>query len=268
MSRATFATIHEYRPLSPSLAVVTASVSSSHPTPEVLRAALASALGAGVTPVRGSFRWIDSETRDSVIGFVHASTPVQVLEGAAPDEAKFHRVQANVYMSKDDETLWEVKEGAGSKYLARKGQVDLTSTLEQARVSPKGSMPRMRSVASAQAEVHEIAAFVVEGTRTAEVDVGAVVSRFDDGALLVRSATQNTELRVDPAYLVQAFTLTSAPSLPREVVAREVASRKGPKAVTASAAALTPQEYWKLAYGHAPEYLNLILRQVEEQGVA
>jgi hypothetical protein len=192
------------------------------------------------------------------------------------NSGRYKQVAANMVIDQEDESLWSVRSGAGGKYLARSGQVDLTAMLETARVAPTGSAPRMYQVVQASAQQHEMVAFVSEGRNTAEVDVGAVL-HSDAAGLRVLSSFSRNEVTVKPSHVVQAFTIPrgTAPKIPRETALRVISSRQG--AANRQVAAdrmgpLTPQEYWKLAYdfsdGTGDAYIEKILKQVQEMAAS
>jgi hypothetical protein len=270
-----FATIHEHSPVSPRLALVTASfVGGDVSRQDEMLDAITASLGGSAVAVRGSWSWVDPEHKETAIGFVSSARQTVVIEGQEPDPSKFHRVQANVYVDKGDETVWNMAEGAGGKYLTRSGQDDLRSVLEAARHSPTGSTPRLARINRANATVHDVVGFVAEGRNVAEMDYGVVVE-VGNGALMVMSTLQDGALVTVPeTHVASVMELTpeGRPQVSASAVTRIKASR-----VTAAdgmndtsfdrsmnpAGPLTPQEYWKLAY-RDQNYINMILKQVAE----
>lgn len=271
------ATIHEYRQVSPRLALITASVSALHAgaNKEDVYFALKEAAGEGLQPVRGSFRWIDSGSRDAVSGYVFASTPIVSLEGDAAPEG-FQRVTANLFMNKSDEELWEVKgTTGGSKYLARKGQVDLSSLLDTVRSSARGNAPRLSHItASVEADPNEAVTYVLETARTAEVDTGICIEKGENGAMVVLSSLDPKKphaRRVEASHVIQVNQLTAHPKpLPRERVSAAIQARTPAQRQNSGAMdkVLTPAEYWTLQYSYDQEYLQKVLQLVAEMAAA
>lgn len=255
-----FATVHEYRMVSPRLAKVTLSAAGGNQVhnQDALMDAVCAALNDGATPVRSSFRWLNGGT--SAIGFVYASTETRPIDEKTL-KASYREMAKNLYMSPEDEKLWEVKQGAAGSYLARQGQDDLTALLETSRVSPAGSQPRMRSVLTASTAKNEFLAFVSEGQYSAEMDYGFVTHTGDDGSIQVLSHMSNTVQVVNPELIVSSHSVarSTLPSLPKAALERHRQT-----AASATDAKLTSVEYYKLAYGHAPEYVNKIIQQINE----
>ena len=271
-----FVTPHEYTMVSAKLAHVTASVSSECSQSDLL-GYLGDAFGPGVTPVRGSFRWID-DTKSAVVGFVYAPTRVEHCPGGKV-AANFRVTAGYMYMDDKDKSLWEMKEGVGGKYLLRKGQDDLTAMLEQARTSPRGSQPRMASVQRASlakptVQVQQIVAFVSEGRRTSEMDYGINLGSKGDSVLVLSHLTSETAV-VPRSHIVASHDIEMAhvPPLPKEKVeaikkAKFATASKVEKAADVYTPKLTPQEYWTLQYSYAPDYLEQVLKQVNEMAAA
>lgn len=267
-----FATIHEYKAFSPRLAQITASFVERALTQDQAFDALKARLGDSATPVRGSFRWIDGEDRTQVVGFVYAHRETKFCpEGKIPQN--YRAVAANIYMDDADKSMWDMREGAGGKYLARQGQEDLKAMLEKARVSPRGSQPRMEKILSCVIGEKDFVSFVSENRRGAEMDHGIVLGTGSNGALMVLSHLTTQPVQVSADVVVSSWTLNheGVPPLPKEKIKAMKAMR--PKPVTAAARVkaadvydpyLTPQEYWTLQYSYNQEYLNKVLQQVAE----
>lgn len=269
-----YATIHEFQMVQGSdrLAKITASFTQSHLDQETAHAALQERLGRDMVPVRSSFRWLDDDRRESVIGFVFAPQPTEFLPGGALPK-QYRQIAANIYMDETDESMWDMRDGVGGKYLARQGAEDLRDMLERARVSPRGSQPRMAHILQASVSSKELISFVSESRRTASVDHGVVLSTGENGALHVLSHMTGEPIVVASDRVIASYTIDSkgVPALPKEKIKAALALR--PKPVTAAARVnaadvydphLTPEEYWKLQYSYNPEYLNKVLQQVAE----
>lgn len=256
------ATIHEYNRLSPTLARVTCSFASNDIEREMQ--SVSASLNNCATPVRGSFRKLSGNT---YLGFVTATREVRPLDSTKPGTG-YRVMAANIYMDETDKSLWEVKNGAGGRYMARQGQEDLSSLLETARVSPTGSVPRLARVLSAAVQPHNIVAYVRSSGATADMDYGACVETGDGFALVVSSFDKQV-VKVSNECIVTAVSLSreDMPRIPKTVVQSAMRVRAAKEtAADRMDPVLTPVEYWKLAFGHAPEYLSKILKQVEEMG--
>lgn len=273
-----FATVHEYIPLSGRLAMITATFSGGNLDDRgALDASLRSTLGASVTPVKGSFRWVEPSHKGTAVGYVFASREVLAVAGEEPDTSRFHKVNANLYMDVGDESCWQMREGAGGKFLTRSGEDDLREVLESSRQSPTGSTPRMASIARASADVHELVAFVTEGSSVAEMDYGVCVGRGDGASLVLSTLQEGAVVPVPDSHIVSVFEMgpQGRPAVNVNDARRVIASRQTAALTpfdrsqnpdfdaSQNPTALTPTEYWKLAY-RVPDYVEKILKQVDE----
>lgn len=274
-----FAQVHEYETISPKLARITASLTRDHLSQQAVYAALQDNLGAGITPVKDSFRWID-EAHTAVVGYVYAANQVKYLpKGEQP--TGFREVASNIFMDETDKSMWDMKQGAGGKYLAKQGSENLSAMLETARMSPRGSQPRMAHVLRATVAEKELCAYVSEGRRTADMDYGVVLGKAENGALMVLSHMTSQPVTVAPELIVASYTIDAkgVPPLPKAKVDALLQQKRIQASLSKSAVDrvnaadvysphLTPQEYWTLQYSYAPEYLAKVLQQVNEMAAA
>ena len=255
-------TIHEARMITPALAKITATVVGSSSRDQRVEA-LAKQLKNGASVVRDSFRFIDNKT---MVGYVHASREVRAFDHTV--KAKFRAVAANMFMDKEDETLWEMKEGAGGKYLTRQGHDDLSSLIEEARVSPRGSTPRIAAIVNSSVAANDMVAYVVATKWTAEVDYGFCVKANNDGSYRVVSASTKELIDVTQDSVVASYEI-DAGTLPRIPKCR-VAASSDPLAgqYPLSSKELSWEEYYKMAYAYAPEYVDKIIDQIRQMSAA
>ena len=152
------ATIHEYKMVTPTLAKITCSVAKGASKESIL-ASISRALKHAGTAVASSFRMLDATT---AVGFVAASRETRPVESLANLAKDFRVLSSNMYLDAKDKTLWEMKEGASGKYLARNGVDNLESLVQASRISPSGSTPRLNRVAMASLDKHDLVAFVTQ----------------------------------------------------------------------------------------------------------
>jgi len=255
------AIIHEYTPVSPSLARVTLTMDPARAEQEFQ--SVSASLNNAASPVRGSFRKLDGDT---FIGYVAATRAVRPLDGEKPG-AGFRVMAANIYMDEGDKSLWEVKNGAGGSYMTRRGQEDMSSLLETARVSPTGSVPRLSRVLSAAVNTHDFVAFVRAGRVGADVDYGFCVERTDAHALVV-STFDKQVVKVPNTLVVSTMSVPKAdmPKIPRATVEAAMRRKNLEQAASRTDPVLSPVDYYKLAYEYAPEYVDKIMKQISEMG--
>lgn len=256
------AAVHEYIAINKNLAMVTASFYGPKHDAAALERSLASVLKNQAHAVRGSFRWLN-ET--SAVGYVYSAAPVEAIDGQ-PDEQRFHKVDANVYMDREDQSVWEMSEGSSGRFLARKNVDDLTEVLDSVRSGTNHLTPRLRNVDRSKASVNELASFVMAGSQNAEVDHGIVIEATDDHFIVKSFALDGEAVTVPQSQLVSTSTLDPQhiPNVKREHAQRLLASRQ--QRDTASAdpmnPKLTPAEFWTLVYSYDKPFLAKVLEQV------
>lgn len=219
------------------------------------------------TVVRASFRWL---VRDqSALGFINLQTPVRAFD-ETEIKAKYQVMKANMFMDKSDESVWQVKPGSGGKYMSRVGEDNLAELIEASRVSPTGAMVRMRSVLAASVKKAEMLAYVDLGNNN--MDYGFCL-QTDGDKHVVLSHTTRQMVDVTAANLVGAYSF-DIPRATHEAITAAIpdslkaAARGQRSAVTAGGDLAQSKDYWERLYSYAPDYLNLVLKQVEEQAAA
>lgn len=264
-----FVSVHEFDRVSDRVARVTASINEMRPlTTDERFDAIAENLPRGTTPVRASFHAVGNNT---YTGFVFSAPEIRLLNDddtmKKVSAGAYREIAKNIFMDSTDNTLWDVKEGAGGKFLVRQGQDDLSAMLETARTSPSGTTIRLAAIASVNPRQNEFVAYVRSGRLQHEVDYGTVLSKKRGSSFVLSMATK-TIVEVPDSVVVTSVTLDpeSIPRLPEKAMNRIRASR----GVTAANAQvqMTPEEYWRNVYSYAPEYLEKVLEQVREMSAA
>ncbi len=253
--------INEFDPIAANLARVTFTSNLTHQDSEVIAAALTRSLQDRATPIRSSFRWLDD--RGHAVGFVTLQRAIREVSSLTQVKANYKELAGNIFLDASDESTWEMKEGAGGKYLVRNsGEEDLTALLEQARVSPGTGVPRMYQIAMATSKKHELLAFVNNTQFTPDVDYGFVVE-----------SKHNQYGEVDTYTLVAQSTRS-----PMEVPAVQIVSAHNLeggqfnstfKVKLLKAAAMDKQamiDYYKKLWNEpfAQDYLEKTIRQIED----
>lgn len=248
------ASVTEYRMVNDRLAQVIVSASARHTTNE-LRTAVQASLGDAVAVVRESFRWL-TEDKTSMIGFVALATPQRLLDTDKPEKAGYREVAKNMYISTEDESVWELKKSAVGTYMVRNGHDDLSELIETARVSPRGATPRMANIVNASAAPSEFISFVNSfGSAMPSIDHGFVVSTGKDTFSVV-TATYDKPITIRRSEIVSSHSLDD-----KEVHQAYLA---GAKRVNAAIDKPKTAEYYKKLYSYAPDYLKLVLKEISE----
>ena len=250
------ASVTEYQLINDRVArVIVATV--SNPNVTRLMYALESGLGQAVSPIRSSFRWLTND-KTSLVGFVTLATPQRLLDQDDPVTAGYRLIAKNMYMSQEDESVWEMKKASAGTYMVRHGQDDLGELLEASRVSPRGATPRMASLVSASAQPTELVAFVnSRGSRQPAVEYGFAVKR-EDGGVSVVCAGYSDPLQVRSQEIVASYTLDT------NEVHRHYKAGAERQRVQAGSDKSASIEYYKKLYSYAPDYLKMVIQEVEE----
>ena len=248
------ASISEYRMYSDKIARVVANFVGSL-SPTEARDRLIAVLDGQAAPIRGSFRWL--EEGRSALGFVALTPQIRSFD-AKTVEAKYHKVTANVFMDSSDDSIWEVKPGSGGSYLARKGQESLADLIEAARTGASNGAPRMASIVSASVLNRKNQFMAYISASQGIVDYGFCVG-FDkktDG-YKVMSTTTNSVEDVQREGVIGVYSV----ELPQHIAAgiQTKAASAGPGDVASQ------EEYWRKAYSYAPDYVEKLCREVEQQ---
>lgn len=224
-----------------------------------LKAALAERLPEAVQPIVGSFRWLDRE-KTTAHGFVARVNPCVLLAGKDPSSEGFRLVASNMYLSDADQSTWELKPGVSGSYMVRQGEDDLGELLE-ASCSHSRSGPRLATIAAATARPTEFVAFVNSlGTATPSVDYGFCVASAEDNSVMkLVTSSHDKEITVRANEVISVHTLDN----------KEVASlySTGAQRNKVSASAYDKEgsiAYYKKVYGYAPDYLNLVIKEINE----
>jgi hypothetical protein len=199
-------------------------------------------------PVQASFK----KAKEGVaVGFVRANKAVRAVTRNELS-AKYRVMSSNILMDKSDSSLWDVKDGAAGKYLARHGKEDLTALVEAA-VQRRADVPGIRHITIARAAKSELVAFVDDD---GDIDHGFAVATNDDKVKVV-SFTRRIPVTVGYDMVVSISPVTIPASLQKEITASLTKEEKD------SAIA-----YYTRLYGFSPEYVRKITQEINEGTVA
>lgn len=248
------ASITEYNLVSDKVARVIVNCSKARPDQLISR--LHDLLGGKATPIRASFRWLVRD--ESMIGYVATNQETRVVN---PEQltASFRLVanSSNIYLNKEDDSIWELRNGAGGTYLSKTSGDDLGELIESVRASRAGA-PRMASIMAATVQPHEVVAFVHASENTApDMEYGFCVGKQGDDFLVV-TANHEDPVRVAASVVVGCYSVDQKALGAKVNAATKAGIRAGfdKKPVV---------EYYKKAYSYDKNYLALVIKQIEEQ---
>ncbi len=209
-----------------------------------IREALSKRMDYQATPVQASFKQI----RPGVsVGFIRANRAVRAV-AKSEISAKYRVMSSNILMDNSDKSLWEIKDGASGKYLARHGQENLEALVE-ATLQRRTDVPALRHITIAKASKSELVAFVDgEG----DMDYGFAVATSDE-QVKVLSFNRRIPVNVDYDSVVSISPVSVPAALSQTVVASLTADERKQSI-----------DYWRRLYGYSPEYLRQVIEQVNQ----
>lgn len=200
-------------------------------------------------PVENSFRTI----RDgAAVGFVRASKEVRIVESTKQLRAGYRVLSSNILMDNNDRTLWEVKDGAGGKFLARHGNEDLSELVESSTYHGRQDVPKVRHLAIAGAARNELVAFC---TPQGDMDYGFVVRTSQDKCQVVARSTNTTAI-VPNEQISSIHQVSIKASTHKEILAKMTSADR------ANAA-----EYWRTLFSYSPSYADQLVDYVNNDAV-
>ena len=258
------ASVTDFFPLSKDVARVVITSNVKDAAPEEYRAALASALGNNAVPIAGSFRWVPSSGNPAAVGFVKANSERRPYEYAG--QKKLVSLASNMLMDAADNSLWEIQSSGDNKVLVRRGNDDLSTILQTAKLHVQ-SAPRLIQMASVVGGERQFISFV--DTATAEVRYGFVLSETasDDRIDVVPVAEFSTDSEATNEG-VQTLPGVDDPIVIETACVIEVATLQEP--VTAGKA--DPKygngkqgmiDYYRDLYSYSPEYFDLVKKTID-----
>ena len=246
MNTATVA-LTDYELKTPTLAKVILSLTGKH-TPETIHAALAEKFDGLAAPVANSFRMVNETV---AVGFIKANKEVRPVSQEEL-KAKYRVMSSNVFMSAEDKSLWTKQEGAAGTYLMRQGHEDLTALM--AGVSHhRSDVPALRHLAMPVAAKNELLAYV---TQEGNMDYGFAVAHKDSQVKVV-SFYGRVPRVIDYSNVVSIVPVQIDKAIKAQVLAGLSAEEKS-----------DAKAYWKQLYSFAPDYMQEVIRQVEEDATA
>lgn len=236
--------ITDYRLKSPALAKVIISFTGDVDR-QFVHEDLVRQFDGQAAPIKASFKRVEPGV---AVGFVRANRSVRVVND---NELKAYKIMgSNIIMDDEDKSLWEVKNGASGKYLARHGQEDLTALVASVR-HVRTDIPRLSRITIAKAAASELVSFVDD---EGDVDHGfAFANSIDGQKVRIVSFQRRQPLTVDYDSVIGIQPVPVPNHLRAQVLASMTAEEK--KQAIA---------YWTRLYSYSPEYLRDTIKQVNE----
>lgn len=204
--------------------------------------------------VESSFRPLEiSGLGKMAIGFVKANREVRMPTDAEL-KANYRILSSNILRSNEDRSLWELKKGKNTTYLARHGNDDLSDLvgLCTAKAHPT-SCVTLAVQASIKPENYDFVSFVNE---FGELDYGFVVNASAKQAKVVAYSNRDVKL-VDAGAIVDSLEVKIDPLTAKAVKERVLADTKD-----GSTADMV--DYYRELFSYDEEYMNEFIKDVKE----
>lgn len=273
------ATVHDFQQVTPKLARVVVCFNTDEADIGDLYSAVTSALGGKAVPVDSSFRSVHSHSLPAMSGFVRSNA--EVLDFQESTARGMRAMAANVLMDPSDESIWEVRQAAGSKMLVRQGVEDLTAVLTTAKVSVQ-RVPVLSSIGIEVPEPRKFVAFVdpqrnitrygyVLHADVNEVEILPFPSADEtaDDLALPRADNSSEDLRGDGNVISQRLFDRAAPISVGLDNLVETASMNGSDSFAQIAAPTEGSDkqkmidYYRRVYSYAPEYFQRVVEIIQ-----
>lgn len=204
------------------------------------------------TVVRSSLRKLQSNgVSASYVGFIKSVTEVREVSHQEL-QASYKTIlasNANVLVSNEDQSMWELKTGAGGKYLVRKGEDDL-SNIVASTVNHYAAAPKLASVQMTMPSTRSLVAYV---TPEGNVDYGFVTktSAANQCVEIVSKETGDTRV-VSTGVMAGAYDV-EVDSEVHKIVASNISREAKDRQI----------EYYRALFAYAPDYMEKVIQMVE-----
>lgn len=239
----------DYQMVNAGLAKVVIAFTGDHDKQSISQA-LSSKMGYLAAPVENSFRMVQAKV---ALGFMRANRPVRVIKSENELRANYKVMGSNIMMDQSDESLWELKNGAGGRYLARTQDEDLSNLIE-ASTNHRSDIPKVRNMAIASAGKREFVAFVDRGGNT---DYGFCVAANTQKMRVVAHSSRS------PVVIANDTVI----SVHQVKILRSTHNRITAKGINPADKAQSIS-YYKELFGYDPNYLKDIINFIETDAVA
>lgn len=250
--------ITDYKMVSPDVARVMISFTGKQ-TPSKISASIADITGNQASVIENSFRLVSDS---AAVGFIRSNREIRALS-KKEITAGYKSASANILMSNEDDSLWEVKSVGGSTYLARQDTENLEDLVTAVANYKTINAPKLQTLASVMPSRNELVAFVAD---TGNVDYGFVTSTGVNKVKLVASSTKKPVIastdRIISSYEVEIDAKTN------NAVRRKLTHQVRAAAKTDEEIKSTMTDYYIALYSYDPEYLEKVINQINETSFA
>lgn len=213
------------------------------------------------TQLKGLGSVVESSFRDlhvdglgkMAVGYIKANREVR-MPTDAEIKANYKVLSSNILRSNEDRTLWEVKKGKNTTYLARHGNDDLSELVNLCTANARPtSCVTLAVQASVKPENYDFVSFVNE---FGEMDYGFVVSANAQKSKVVAYSNRDVKT-VDNTAVVDAFEVKIDPLTAKAVKRKVLADTKD-----GSTADMV--DYYRELFSYDEDYMNEFLDDIKQ----
>lgn len=247
--------IRASRMVTPKVAKVIISYSGKV-TPDYIASEISKSLNGLGSVVESSFHPIEVDGYTSTnlaVGYVRTNREVR-MPTKQEMQASYKVLSSNILMSNEDRSLWEVKKGKNTTYLARHGTDDLSGLLDlcTAKVSVMSSETHALQ-ASVMPQKYDVITFVNE---MGDCDFGFVLAANDVQTKVVAYSTKSARV-IPNASVMTSCECKIDPLLAKAVKRRVMAN-------TQDGSTADMEAYYRELFSYDPQYMQEFLDAVKE----
>ena len=239
----------DYQMINPQLARVVIAYTGDHDK-NTVAASIGRKLDYRAAAVEGSFRSVQEGV---AVGFVRANREVRIIKSEKELRASYRVMSSNILMDQEDESLWELKQGAGGRYLARTQEEDLSNLIE-ASANHRPEIVKLSRMAQPRAARHEFLSFVDQGGST---DYGFCVASSADKLRVVSHSTR-TPIVIESNRIVSVHQVKIKRSTHNKIAASNISRQDKDQSI----------DYYKQLFSYDKNYLDDIIGFIETDAVA
>lgn len=210
--------------------------------------------------IAASFVPLD-DSGNTLMGFVVRNVQVKPVTQKELTASYQVMAKSNICMDTKDNTLWDIKRGPAGVMLSRHNAGDVGTALAAA-VTPNVTNMRISTVASVQPAPRQFVAFV---TPQGQIDHGFVTSvNRREGKAEVVSASTKKAVIINNMMVVTAAEVEVPAQIHRAVTAATGVADYTAKDVKIG----DIRDYYKHVYSYDQDYLNLVMKNIDDMALA
>lgn len=250
--------IADYAMVTPNIARVIISFTGKQ-TPSKIAASVAKITNNQAAIIENSFRLV---TNNAAVGYIRANREIRPVTDNEI-RASYKSASANILMSNDDDSLWEVKKIGGQTYLARQDNDNLEDLVTAVANYNTINTPKLKLLSSVIPQRNELVAYISDN---GDVDYGFVTATGKDAVKVQSRATRKPVIaslnRIIGSYEIEIDTATD------KAVRQNVSKKIHAAARSDADIKATMTDYYNELFSYDPEYLAKVIKIINETSFA